>query len=91
MKAEAQDNQGNAKTRNTKRKGGKVDSPRQEPCRGGLRGPGKSLAGATCPMPAEQATLEPVGSNTSQPTTLEPGLGRHLCGGMQIFVKIMNT
>ena len=26
----------------------------------------------------------------TQPTTLEPRLGRRLCGGMQIFIKIIN-
>ena len=48
--AGAQDGRGNAKTRNTKDQEGEVDSP------------DKALAGATCPMRAERATLEPKGS-----------------------------
>ena len=47
----------------TQRARGRGGLPRQDPCRGGLRSPGKSLAGATCPTPAERATLEPKGSN----------------------------
>ena len=75
--AEAQDGQGNAKTRNTKEQRDKAGSP------------GKTLAGATCPMPAERAALEPRVPTPS--TTLEPRHGRHLRGGMQIFVKIIST
>ena len=89
--AEAQDNQGNAKTRNTGEQRGEVDSPGKIPCRGGLHGPGKGLAGATFPTPLERATLEPKGSKHRQTTTLEPRLGRHLHGGMPIFVKITYT
>ena len=37
--------------------------PRQEPCQGGPRGPGKGLAGAARPTPAECVTLEPTASN----------------------------
>ena len=61
----AQDNQGNAKTRNTKEQEGEPPS-QQGPCRGGLRGPGKSPAGATCPTPTKRATLEPKGSKRRQ-------------------------
>ena len=31
---------------------------------GEVDSPGKAIAGATCPMPTEHATLEPKGSNT---------------------------
>ena len=41
---------------------GEVDFPGKI-CRGGPRNPGKGLAGATCPTPAECATLEPEVSN----------------------------
>ena len=37
--------------------------------------PSKSLAGATCPMPAEQATLEPVGSKRRQQLHWNQGSG----------------
>ena len=62
METKAQDGQSNARTE-TQRARGRGGLPRQDPCRGGLRGPGKSLAGATCPTPAERATLEPQVSN----------------------------
>ena len=42
---------------------GEVDSPGKTLAGRSLRSPGKSLARATCPMPAERATLEPRGSN----------------------------
>ena len=83
--AEAQDGQGNTKTRNTKSKGGKVDSPRQDPCRGGLRGPGKSLAEATCPTPARPP---PVSLRVMTPSTnVKTEAQERLRGGMQIFVE----
>ena len=47
--------------------------------------PGKSLAGATCPTPARPPPLSLRVPTPS--TTLEPRLGRHRHGGMQIFVK----
>src|SRR3990170_6683582 len=61
--AKAQDNQSNAKTRNTKSKSARWATPRQDPCRGGPHIPGKSLAGAACLTPVERAFLEPKGSN----------------------------
>ena len=83
--AEAQDNQDNAKTRNTKEQEGEVDSP------------GKALAGVASAAPARalpgqlaqhQQSEPPLSPRfPTQPTTLELGLGRHLRGGMQIFVK----
>ena len=42
---------------------GRGGIPRQDPCRGSLRSPGKSLAGATCLTPTERASLEPRGTN----------------------------
>ena len=47
--AEAQDGQSNAKTKDTKEREGKVDSLGKILAGAGLRGPGKNLAGATCP------------------------------------------
>ena len=48
--------------------------PRQEPCRDNL--------------PKHQRSEPPLSPQVpTQPTTIGPGLGRHLCGGMQIFVK----
>ena len=62
--------------------------------------PGKTLAGATSVAPARacpgklaqhQQSEPPLSPRVpTQPATLEPGLGRHLRGGMQIFVKIIN-
>ena len=40
-----------------------MDFPGKTLAEPGPRNPGKSLAGATCPTPAECATLEPKGSN----------------------------
>ena len=51
--AEAQDGQGNAKTKYTKEQEGEVDSPGKILAGADLRGPSKNLAGATCPTPAE--------------------------------------
>ena len=48
----------------TQRARGRGGLPRQDPRWGSLRSLGKILAGATCPTPAERATLEPKGSNT---------------------------
>ena len=64
--------------------------------------PGKTLAGAASTAPARtvpgqvtrrQRSTPPLSPRvpTAPTTTLEPRLGRHLHGGMQIFVKIMNT
>ena len=84
-KTEAQDNQGNAKTKNTKKQRGEAGSPDKIFAGGSLSGPGKTLAGAARP----HQRSEPSSStrDPTQPTTLELGLGRHLHGGMQIFVK----
>ena len=86
--AEAQDKHGNAKTRKTKEQEGEV---------GFL---GKILAEAVSAVPARALPGQPSRCQRSKPplspwvptpqTTLEPRLGRHLCGGMQIFVKIIN-
>ena len=59
--AEAQDGQGNAKTKDTKEREGEVDSP------GKILAGAASAAGATCPTPAERATLEPKGFQHHQP------------------------
>ena len=86
--AEAQDDQGNTKTRNTEKQEGEVDFP------------GKALAGAASAAPARalpgqlarrQQSEPPLSPRVpTQPTALELGLGRHLRGGMQIFVKNIN-
>ena len=86
--ATSQDNQNNAKPE-TRRAEGRDGLPRQSPCRGGLRSPGKNLAGATFPTPAEPHPLSPRVPTPS--TTLESRLGRHLHGGMQIFVETRST
>ena len=51
--AEAQDNQGNAKTRNAREQEGEVGSLGTILAEAAPRNPGKSLAEATCLMPAE--------------------------------------
>ena len=55
------------------------------PLPGSLSSPGKTLAEAARPTPTERATLEPTVPNAI--IHVGPGLGRHLCGGMQIFEK----
>ena len=65
--AEAQDNQDTDKIRDTRSKWGEVDSPGKILAGTGLRGPGKNLAEATCPMLTERATLEPTGLQLNQP------------------------
>ena len=47
--AEAQDGKSNANTKDTKERKGEVDSPGKILAGAGLYGPGKNLAGATCP------------------------------------------
>ena len=42
---------------------GQSSFPRQGPCRDGLSGPGKSLAGAARPTPLGHTTLEPTASS----------------------------
>ena len=59
----AQDKQGDAKTRSIKERRGEVDSLGKILAKAAPRSPGKSLAGATHPTPAERATLEPTGSD----------------------------
>ncbi|EMS62103.1 hypothetical protein TRIUR3_32479 [Triticum urartu] len=61
--AEAQDNQGDVKTRSAGGQEGELDSLGKILAEAAPRSPSKSLAGATCPTPAERATLEPTGSN----------------------------
>ena len=63
--------------------------------------PGKTLAEAASAAPAgalpgqpaqRQQSVPPLSPRVPTPsTTLEPRLGRHLRGGMQIFVKIIRT
>ena len=72
-KTEAQDSQGNAKAKNTKKQRGKAGPP------------GKTLAGAARPHQRSEPPSSP--RVPTQLTTLKLGLGRHLHGGMQIFVK----
>ena len=67
---------------------GRSKFPRQDPCWGNLSGPDKTLARADRPTLAERASLKPTVSNTIN--HVGPGLGRHLHGGMQIFVKTKN-
>ena len=74
---EAQDSQSNAKAKNTKKQRGEAGSP------------GRTLAGAARPHQQSEPPLSP--RVPTQPVTLELGLGRHLHGGMQIFVKTRNT
>ena len=86
--AEAQDGQGNTKTKDTKEREGEVDSPGKILAGAGLRGPGKNLAGATCPTPAERATLEPKVSNITNHIGTKAREAPP--GGMQIFVKVVS-
>ena len=72
-KTKAQDSQSNAKTENAKRQ------------RGGSVSPSKTLAGAARPHQRSEPPSSP--QVPTQPTTLELGLGRHLHGAVQIFVK----
>ena len=62
--------------------------PSKDPSRGSLSDPGKTLAGAARPHQQSEPPLSP--RVPTQPTTLGLGLGRHLRGSMQIFVKTRN-
>ena len=62
---------------------GEAGFPGKDPCRGSLSGPGKTLAGAARPHQLSEPPLSPPMLNKCIGT----GLGRHLRGGMQIFVK----
>ena len=87
--AEARDDQGDDKTGSTGGQEVEVDSL------------GKILAGAAPAAPARalpgqlsqcQRSKPPLSPPTpTQPAALEPGLGRHLRGGMQIFMKTKNS
>ena len=68
---------------------GRSRFPRQDPCRGSLSSPGKTLARVARPRHRSEPPLSP--RFPTPPTTLELGLGRHLRGGMQIFVKTKNS
>ena len=86
--AEAQDNQGNAKTGNTGEQEGKVDSLGKILAEAASAASARALSGQ---LARRQQSEPPLGPRVpTQPTTLEPRLGRRLCGGMQIFVKIIN-
>ena len=86
-KTEAQDSQGNAKAKNTKKQRGEAGSPGKNLAGGGLSGPCKTLAGAARPHQLSEPPLSPPTPNKRVGT----GLGRHLRGGMQIFVKTKNS
>ena len=86
--AKTRDNQGNTKTGMAGEQLGKVDSLSKILAEAASAAPARALPGqlAQC-----QRSKPPLSSQApTQPTTLEPGLGRRLCGGMQIFVKIIN-
>ena len=72
-KTEAQDDQSNAKTKTTKSRGTK-----QVP-------PARPLPGQLAPHQQSEPPLSPRSPTPS--STWGQGSGRHLCGGMQIFVK----
>ena len=64
---------------------GRSRLPRQDPCRGQPPQPRCAPCRGSSPTLAERATLKPMASNVNN--HVGPGLGRHLHGGMQIFVK----
>ena len=63
--AEAQDNQGNAKTRNAGEQEGEVDSLGKILAEATSVAPARALPGQLAQTPIEQAALEPTGSNPS--------------------------
>ena len=87
-KTEAQDSQGNAKAKNTKKQKDEAVSPGKTLAGGSLSSPDKTLAGAARPHQRSEPPSSP--RVPTQPTTLELGLGRHLHAGMQIFVKTID-
>ena len=82
-KTKAQDGESNAKMKTAKKQIGEADSPGKILARGSLSGPGKTLAGVARPHQLSEPPLSPPMLDKRIGT----GLGRHLCGGMQIFVK----
>ena len=84
-KPKAQDKQSNGKDQGHKDRMDEAGFPGKNPCRGSLSGPGKTLAKVALPHQLSELPLSPRAPTPS--TTLEPRLGRHLRGGMQIFVK----
>ena len=87
--AEAQDNQGDTKTRSAGEKEGEVDSLSKILAEAASAAPARALPGQLAQRQKSVPPLSPRVPTSS--TTLEPRLRRHLCGGMQIFVKIINT
>ena len=83
--AEARDNQGNAKTRNAGEEEGEVDSLGKILAEAASTAPARALPGQLAQHQQSEPPLSPRVPTPS--TTLEPRLGRHLRGGMQIFVK----
>ena len=87
--AEAQDNQGDAKTRSVGGQEGEVDSLGKILAEAASAAPARALPGQ---LAQRQQSAPPLSPRVPTPsTTLEPRLGRHLHGGMQIFVKIIST
>ena len=86
--AEAQDNQGNAKTRNAGEQEGDVDSLGKILAEAATTALARALPGQLARCQQSETPLSPQAP--TQPTTLEPRLGKRLYGGMQIFVKIIN-
>ena len=61
--------------------------PGKDPCRGSLSGPDKTRTGAARPHQLSEPPLSPP----TLDKLIGTGLGRHLRGGMQIFVKTKNS
>ena len=86
-KPKAQDEQSNDKNQDHKDRMDETGFPSKDPCRGSLSGPGKTFVGATRPHQQSEPPLSPPMLDKR----IRTGLGRHLHGGMQIFVKTKNS
>ena len=86
-KPKAQDKQSNDKDQGHKDRMDKAGFPDKDPCQGSLSGPGKTLAGGARPHHLSEPPLSPPTLDKHIGT----GLGKHLRGGMQIFVKTKNS
>ena len=86
--AKAQDDQGDTNNGSTGGQEGEVDSLGKIIAEVAPAAPARALPGQLARCQRSEPPLSLLAP--TQLTALEPGLGRHLCGGMQIFVKLIN-